>query len=61
VAESPVVIMQTKCDRDADEEPRAPVPDEALKALGFRRELHFSALNDRGRGELVSIPVNQTC
>jgi internalin A len=51
-AESPVVIVQTKCDRDADEEPRAPIPDEALKALGFCRELHFSACNDRGRDEL---------
>jgi internalin A len=51
-AESPVVIVQTKCDRDADKEPRAPVPDEALKALGFRREVHFGASNDRGRDEL---------
>jgi internalin A len=51
-AECPVVIVQTKCDRDADEEPRAPVPDEALKALGFRREVHFGASNDRGRDEL---------
>jgi internalin A len=53
-AESPVIIVQTKCDRAADEEPRAPVPDEALKALGFRREIHFSAHNDRGRDELAA-------
>jgi len=53
-AQSPAIIVQTKCDSDVDEEPRAPVLDEALKALGFRREVHFSARNDRGRDELVA-------
>jgi internalin A len=52
-AKSPVVIVQTKCDHVSEEEPRAPVPDDALKALGFRRELHFGAGNDRGRDELT--------
>jgi internalin A len=53
-AASPVLIVQAKCDRQADEDPRSPVPDEALRVLGFRRELHFSASNDRGREELAA-------
>jgi internalin A len=47
-AASPVLIVQTKCDARTDEIPRSPVPDEVLKALGYPRELHFSANNDRG-------------
>ena len=51
-AESPVVIVQAKCDRAADDRRRAPVPDEAVEALKFCREVHFSAKNGRGRDEL---------
>ena len=51
-AGSPVLIVQTRCDKAEDEAVRPPVADEALGALGFRRILHYSASNDRGRPTL---------
>ncbi len=53
-ARSPVLIVQSKCDRNEDEVPRAPVPDQALDGLGFVRELHFGARDNRGWEEMVS-------
>jgi internalin A len=50
--DSPLLVVQTRCDRVEDEKPRAPVEDALLEAFAFRRPLHYSALNDRGRGAL---------
>jgi internalin A len=50
--ESPVLLVQNQCDEAEDEEVDPPVDDEALRDFRFRRKLHYSALNDRGRGAL---------
>jgi internalin A len=49
-AESPTLIVQTKCDQDAER--RADVPEQALKALGFVLEKHASAVLPDGLDEL---------
>ena len=41
--QSPVLIVQTKCDEKAQEERRFPVSDETLQALPYVSELRFSA------------------
>jgi internalin A len=51
-AGSPVLIVQTRCDKAEDEAVRPPVTDETLGALAFRRIVHYSANNDRGRPTL---------
>ena len=48
---SPLIVVQTRCDRLEDEVHRLPVPPELLKALPHW-ELRYSALNDRGRAAL---------
>jgi len=48
----PVLIAQTRCDRPEDEALRPPVSDLALTAFPFRKQLHYSARLDRGRGAL---------
>jgi len=51
-SESPVVIVQNMCEQPEDEARRSPIEDEALQAFGFHKELHYSALSDRGPGTL---------
>jgi internalin A len=51
-ADSPVLLVQNMCDRIEDEWLRPPVEDEALKVFTFRKVLHYSAREDRGRGAL---------
>ena len=48
--DSPVLIVQSKCDRPEQEVLPFPVPDEALKALRYRKQLHVSAKEPR-RGQ----------
>jgi internalin A len=50
---SPVVVVQTKCDTDADETPVFPLPTETRALLGAMREVRFSApIQHRGHEEL---------
>ena len=49
---SPVIIVQTRCDRPEDEAVRPPVSDEALSQFPFRKIVHYSAKIDRGRPAL---------
>ena len=52
-ADSPVLIVQTHCDRPEDEVRRPPVPQEALDALGYAKERQYSAKPpERGRAAL---------
>jgi len=46
--ESPVVIVQNMCDQPTDEARYSPVEDKALSDFRFHKELHYSALNNRG-------------
>ena len=48
----PVLIVQNMCDRPENEKLRLPVQDEALEVFRFRKVLHYSAREDRGRGGL---------
>jgi hypothetical protein len=41
-----------ECDRAGQGSLRPPLPDEALDAFSFRKVLHYSAQEDRGRGAL---------
>jgi internalin A len=50
--ESPVLIVQNKCDRKEDEEPRFPVSAEALNTLQYATELRVSPKEGRGRAML---------
>ena len=50
--ESPVIIVQNMCDQPADEARHSPVEDKALGDFRFHKELHYSALNNRGYGTL---------
>jgi internalin A len=49
---SPALIVQTRCDASSDEIRRFPVNPSVLQALGYCKELHYSALNERGRAAL---------
>jgi internalin A len=49
---SPVLIVQTKCDEKKDEVRRFPIEQELLEALGYSGELHYSAKNERGHDAL---------
>jgi internalin A len=49
---SPVLLIQTRCDRPQDEAVRPPVPDEALADFPFRKIVQYSARLDRGRAAL---------
>ena len=51
-AESPVLIIQNKCDRKEDEEPRFPVSEETLNGLQYATELRVSPKEGRGRAML---------
>jgi len=50
--DSPVLIVQTKCDNEGDGAATPPVPEEALRQFGFLRVIRYSSANDRGRAEL---------
>ena len=52
-ADSPVLIVQTQCDRPEDEILHPPVDNDALAAFRWRKLLHHSAASDRGRGTLA--------
>ena len=45
---NPLVIVQTKCDTEADKDPYPPVSADALRDLPFHRIAHVSSANDRG-------------
>ncbi len=49
---SPVLVVQTRCDRPEDEALRPPLSDETLSAFRFRKVVHYSAKFDRGRAAL---------
>ena len=49
---SPVILVQTRCDRPEDEAVRPPVSDAALSHFPFRKIVHYSAKRDRGRPAL---------
>ncbi len=49
---SPVLVVQNRCDRPEDERLRPPLRDDLLSAFRFRKTLHYSAREDRGRGAL---------
>jgi internalin A len=51
-ASSPVLVLQTRCDRPEDETVRPPLDDAALAGFPFRKLLHYSALKNSGRGAL---------
>ncbi len=50
--DSPVLIVQNKCDRPEQEVLPFLVADEALKALRYRKQLHVSARERRGEAAL---------
>ena len=51
-ADSPVLVVQTRCDRPQDEA-TCPVPEADLfEAFAFRKVLRYSARTDRGRAAL---------
>jgi internalin A len=52
VAGSPLLIVQTRCDRLEDEVHVLPTPPEILANFPKHWELHYSALKDRGRAAL---------
>ena len=49
---SPVLVIQSQCDEPEQEWLSPPVPQGALDVFPFRKLLHYSALNDRGRAAL---------
>ncbi|MGZ8951122.1 MAG: leucine-rich repeat domain-containing protein [Methylobacter sp.] len=49
---SPVLAVQTRCDRPEDEARRLPIDEDALNGFPFFKFLHYSALKDRGRAAL---------
>jgi internalin A len=51
-ADSPLLIVQAKCDTQADERRRLPLDDALLNALPYAKALHYSAAKDRGRAAL---------
>ena len=46
---SPVIVVQTRCDRPEDEARRLPVEDADMDAFPFFKFVHFSSLKNRGR------------
>lgn len=50
--DSPLLVVQNKCDTAADDVVRFPVPSERLEGLRYCRELRYSARTDRGRAAL---------
>jgi internalin A len=50
--DSPVLVVQTRCDRPEDEARRLTIDEDALNDFPFFKFLHYSALKDRGRAAL---------
>jgi internalin A len=50
--DSPVIVVQTQCDLPEQERLRPPVDDKALDAFPFKKVLHYSAKENRGRAAL---------
>ena len=50
--DSPVIVVQTQCDLPEQERLRPPVADKALDAFPFKKVLHYSAKENRGRAAL---------
>lgn len=50
--DSPVLIVQTKCDTATDDTVPLPLEDVARDNFGYVRVLQYSSANDRGRDEL---------
>lgn len=50
--DSPVMIVQTKCDTGSEDVQRLPVPEDLLSRFGYLRQLTYSSATDRGRGTL---------
>ena len=49
---SPLIVVQTQCDLPEQEHLRPPVSDDALDAFPFKKVLHYSAKENRGRAAL---------
>ena len=50
--DAPMLVIQAQCDGPELERLRPPVPDEALEGFPFRKVLHYSAKENRGRAAL---------
>lgn len=50
--ESPVLILQSKCDEQRNEVHRFPIAADTLDVLDYCKQLHYSAKNNRGRAAL---------
>ncbi len=50
--DSPVLVVQARCDRPENDALRPPLSDETLSAFGFRKVVQYSAKLDRGRAAL---------
>jgi internalin A len=50
--DSPVLVVQTQCDRPEDEILALPIPNSTLSNFPFKKVLHYSARENRGRGAL---------
>ena len=50
--DTPVIVVQTQCDLPEQERLRPPVDDKALDAFPFKKVLHYSAKENRGRAAL---------
>ncbi|MEJ2118455.1 MAG: COR domain-containing protein, partial [Alphaproteobacteria bacterium] len=50
--DAPVLIAQTQCDRPEQEVLHPPLPEEALNAFPYKKVLHYSAKENRGRAAL---------
>ncbi len=59
--ESPVIIVQNMCDQPTDEARYSPVEDKALSDFRFHKELHYSALNNRGFPTLADALQQASC
>lgn len=51
-SDCPLLIVQSKCDTQADERRRLPLDEALLDALPYVKPLHYSAAKDRGRAAL---------
>lgn len=51
-SDSPLLIVQTRCDRAEDEARFPPLDPAALQGFAYCKILHYSALNERGRAAL---------
>ncbi|MFZ4411274.1 MAG: COR domain-containing protein, partial [Paracraurococcus sp.] len=52
---SPVLFLQAQCDTEAEEAHPFPIPADTLDALPWKRQLHVSAKEHRGKAELLAM------